>query len=118
MDGLIVFNTPVSGLKDTSNTPLTEPVLRKEYIVKTLVRRLRVFLELDTAPHQDALKRLSASLELPGGIDGTGLDLVCLATLADPVDASIHAFYAYVDTLKTKWESNVDEEITFKTTFP
>ena len=118
MDGLFIFNTPVTGLKDIANTPLTEPVFRKEYIVKKLIRRLRVFLEFGSPPNQDVLKGLAASLELPGGFDGTGIDLVCLAKLDNPVDASIHSFYAYVETLKTKWETDIDEELTFKSNFP
>jgi hypothetical protein len=119
MNGLIIFKTKVEGLNDVTNTPVTEDIFSTEYIVKTAVRRLRVLIgKRPNSPNPDVLTALAVTLEIPGGIDGTGVDVITLARLDNPVDVTIHAFYAYVATLRTKWQSENDEEILFKKTFP
>ncbi len=116
MNGLIIFKNPLTGLVDTAGAAITESVARTEIIPKQVVHRLRVITN-QHPQNQAVLKSLGLVLEMPGSASGTnggaGLDLVLLARLDNPVDATIHNFFGYVDEIKSKLKSDNNEEIFF-----
>ena len=119
MDNVIVFfGKPIAGLSSTGGAAITESVARREIIPKRVVHRLRVVVSVDPQT-PTILRKLSAFLELPGGIDGSGggIDLICVAELANPIDATIQTFHAHITALKTQLISNVEETINFRDAF-
>ena len=58
---------------------------------------------------------ISSASDLSGGAVP---DVLLLAQLDSPKNATIPDFYTYVDNVRTKVSSNNDEELTFKSAFP
>jgi len=120
MNGAIVFTHPVSGLQDSGGAAITEPVSKKEVIPTASIRRLRVVVFTDPQ-NPTTLQGLGLFAELPGSAPstggGTGPDLLLLARLDNPADATIHNFYDHVEEITTKLLSGNREEVEFRDNF-
>lgn len=121
MDGFIIFRKPLSGLQDSTGAAITAPELAQlQVIPKRTVLGLRVVQGFDRAiPNR--LISLILRLELPSVFDPLGAanpQILDVAQLDYPNDASLPDFYAYVDTVKLDLLSDTDATLEFKTTFP
>ncbi len=121
MDGVIIFKgLSLAGLVDSNGVAITVDVTPTQVIPKRTVVRLRIVEGRDQAT-PTILKTLALRMELPSVFDPAGAaspDVIVLARLDNPSDATIPDFSAYVDTVLLQLTSNVDATISFKTTFP
>jgi len=121
VDGVITFKgKPVIGLVDSTGTAITAGVVPTQVIPKRTILRLRVVEGRDPATPA-ILKTLVLRMELPSVFDPAGAaspDVIVLAQLDDPSDATIPGFFTYVDNVRSQLSSDNDETLTFAITFP
>jgi hypothetical protein len=122
VDGVITFNNPQTGLVDSTGAAIADgTVIQTQVIPKRCIQMMRVVEQVDdTNPNK--LLALALRFELPAVSDGTGApavpDVVVLALLNSPTNATIPSFFSFVATVTGKLSSNVDEVIAYKANFP